>query len=124
MLGFNAAFFVQHFLGLLGMPRRVYTYPDLPWFGALNLISTLGAGILVFGIFLFCCNIGLSLIFGAKAGADPWNAWTLEWSAASPPPLKNFDEIPVVRSRRPLWDLKHPEAPDWAMEHAGHGGGA
>ncbi len=113
VLGFNAAFFVQHFLGLMGMPRRVHTYPALPWYGALNLISTFGAGILVFGIFVFCCNVGVSLLFGAKAAADPWNAWTLEWAAASPPLPRNFEEIPTVRSRRPLWDLKHPEAPDW-----------
>jgi heme/copper-type cytochrome/quinol oxidase subunit 1 len=97
----------------MGMPRRVYTYPNLPWFGALNLISTIGAAILVFGILLFCANIAMSLFFGAVAGDDPWNAWTLEWSAASPPLLQNFEEAPTVRSRRPLWDLKHPDAPDW-----------
>ncbi|HEX5228638.1 MAG TPA: cytochrome c oxidase subunit I [Bryobacteraceae bacterium] len=114
VVGFNAAFFVQHFLGLMGMTRRVYTYPDLPWFGALNLTSTIGAAVLVFGIFLFCGNIAVSLFFGAKAGDDPWNAWTLEWAAASPPLAQNFAEVPEVRSRRPLWDLKHPEAPDWA----------
>jgi cytochrome c oxidase subunit 1/cytochrome c oxidase subunit I+III len=113
VIGFNAAFFVQHFLGLLGMTRRVYTYPDLPWFGALNLISTIGAAILVFGILLFCANIAMSLVFGTQAGDDPWNAWTLEWAAASPPLIENFAEIPTVRSRRPLWDQKHPEAPDW-----------
>jgi cytochrome c oxidase subunit I len=113
VLGFNAAFFVQHFLGLLGMRRRVYTYPDIPWFGALNLISTLGAGILVFGIVLFLANVAMSLYFGTLAGEDPWNAWTLEWAAASPPSLQNFAQSPEVRSRRPLWDLKHPEAPDW-----------
>ncbi|MGP0073150.1 MAG: cytochrome c oxidase subunit I [Bryobacteraceae bacterium] len=113
VLGFNTAFFVQHFLGLLGMPRRVYTYPDLPWFGALNVISTVGAAILVFGILLFCANIAMSLFFGSVAGDDPWNAWTLEWAVASPPALQNFAEIPQVRSRRPLWDRKHPEVPDW-----------
>ena len=90
VLGFNTAFFVQHFLGLLGMRRRVYTYPDLPWFGALNIISTIGAAILVFGILLFCANIAMSLFFGAEAGDDPWNAWTLEWAAASPPLPQNF----------------------------------
>jgi len=55
----------------------------------------------------------MSLYFGAPAGDDPWNAWTLEWAAASPPAIQNFAEIPRVRSRRPLWDRKHPEAPDW-----------
>jgi cytochrome c oxidase subunit 1 len=55
----------------------------------------------------------MSLFFGSRAGDDPWNAWTLEWAAASPPLPQNFEEIPEVRSRRPLWDQKHPEAPDW-----------
>ena len=119
VLGFNMAVFVQHFLGLLGMPRRVYTYPDLPWFGALNLVSTIGAAILVFGILLFCANIAMSLFFRSAAGDDPWNAWTLEWAAASPPAPQNFAEIPEVRSRRPLWDLKHPEAPDWMQVRDG-----
>ncbi len=122
VVGFNAAFFVQHFLGLLGMPRRVYTYPDLPGWGALNLVSTIGAGILVFGILLFLCNILISFKFGAPAGNDPWNAWTLEWATSSPPTPGNFEHIPHVKSRRPLWDLKHPEAPDWVHEHAEAGG--
>jgi heme/copper-type cytochrome/quinol oxidase subunit 1 len=113
VLGFNTTFFVQHFLGLLGMTRRIYTYPDLPWFGALNLISTIGAAILVFGILLFWANVAMSLFFGAVAGDDPWNAWTLEWAASSPPSIRNFEVAPAVRSRRPLWDRKHPEAPDW-----------
>jgi len=112
VIGFNTAFFVQHFLGLMGMTRRIYTYPDFPGWGALNLISTIGAGILVFGVFLFGANLAMSLFFGSLAGDDPWNAWTLEWSVSSPPTLQNFAQAPVVRSRRPLWDLKHPEAPD------------
>jgi len=112
VVGFNAAVFVLHFLGLMGMTRRVYTYPDLPGWGALNLISTIGAGILAFGALMLCANILMSLFFGAAAGDDPWNAWTLEWAVSSPPALQNFDAPPVVRSRRPLWDAKHPEAPD------------
>ncbi len=105
VVGFNATFFVQHILGLLGMPRRVYTYADFPWWGPLNLISTIGAGILTFGILLFVTNVLVSLRFGAVAGCDPWNAWTLEWAQDS--------SAVTVQSRRPLWDLKHPEAPDW-----------
>src|SRR5580693_1715174 len=85
VIGFNATFFVQHFLGLLGMPRRVYTYPDLPGLGSLNLTSTLGAGVLTFGILVFCCNLLVSLQFGGTAGDNPWNAWTLEWATTSPP---------------------------------------
>ncbi len=119
VIGFNLTFFVQHFLGLLGMPRRVYTYPNLPWWGVLNMISTFGAVILAFGVLLFCANVLVSLIFGAEAGSDPWDAWTLEWAAGSPPSPENFDRVPPVRSRRPLWDLKHPESPDWGLNPGG-----
>ena len=119
VIGFNLTFFVQHILGLMGMPRRVYTYPDLPWWGVLNLISTFGAVILGMGALVFVANLFASLAFGARAGNDPWDAWTLEWAAASPPPEDNFDEVPPVRSRRPLWDLKHPESPDWATRGGG-----
>jgi cytochrome c oxidase subunit I len=124
VIGFNATFFVQHFLGLLGMPRRVYTYPDLPGLGALNLTSTLGAGILTLGILAFCVNVLASLSFGRSAGDNPWNAWTLEWAAASPPARENFECVPQVRSRRPLWDLNHPESPDWLATRDRSGGGA
>lgn len=124
VIGFNATFFVQHFLGLLGMPRRVYTYPDLPGLGALNLTSTLGAGILTLGVLAFCVNVLASLSFGRSAGDNPWNAWTLEWAAASPPARENFERIPQVRSRRPLWDLNHPESPDWLATPDRSGGGA
>jgi heme/copper-type cytochrome/quinol oxidase subunit 1 len=110
IVGFNTAFFVQHILGLLGMPRRVYTYPNFPWWGPLNLTSTIGAGILTFGVLIFCANILVSLQFGKVAGEDPWNAWTLEWSSPASPAAQ------PVRSRRPLWDLKHPEQPDWVHE--------
>ncbi|HUI81832.1 MAG TPA: cytochrome c oxidase subunit I [Bryobacteraceae bacterium] len=119
VIGFNLTFFVQHILGLMGMPRRVYTYPDLPWWGVLNQISTFGAVILGLGALVFVCNLYASLTFGARAGNDPWDAWTLEWAAASPPLAENFESVPPVRSRRPLWDLKHPEAPDWAAGGAG-----
>jgi cytochrome c oxidase subunit 1 len=57
-----------------------------------------------------------SLVKGESAGGDPWDAWTLEWSTTSPPPEYNFAKIPVVMSRRPLWDIKHPEDPDWKYE--------
>jgi cytochrome c oxidase subunit I len=116
VIGFNATFFVQHLLGVLGMPRRVYTYPDLPGLGALNLTSTLGAGVLTLGILVFLANILVSLQFGREAGDNPWRAWTLEWATSSPPPPRNFESIPPVRSRRPLWDLDHPECPDWIEE--------
>lgn len=113
IIGFNGTFFVFHFLGLLGMPRRVFTYPDLPYLGSLNMFSTLSSFILGFSIFLFIFNIFYSLKKGKKAGDNPWDAWTLEWLTTSPPKLKNFDNVPLVKSRRPLWDLNNPDDPDW-----------
>jgi heme/copper-type cytochrome/quinol oxidase subunit 1 len=113
IVGFNATFFVQHLLGLMGMPRRVYTYPDLPWFGPLNLVSTVGAFILMFATAVFLVNAAASLRRGERAGDNPWEAWTLEWATTSPPPSENFTRLPEVRSRRPLWDLSHPDRPDW-----------
>jgi heme/copper-type cytochrome/quinol oxidase subunit 1 len=115
VVGFNLTFFVQHFLGLLGMPRRVYTYPDLPYWGALNLASTIGAFILGASTLVLIVNVLRALRVGPVAGDNPWDAWTLEWAATSPPPEHNFDFVPPVRSRRPLWDLAHPEAPDAAV---------
>lgn len=112
-IGFNCTFFVFHLLGLLGMPRRVFTYPDLPFLGSLNLFSTTGAVIFGSSFFLFVWNIIYSLRHGAIAGDNPWNAWTLEWLTTSPPQPKNFISVPLVKSRRPLWDLAHPEDPDW-----------
>jgi cytochrome c oxidase subunit 1/cytochrome c oxidase subunit I+III len=112
VIGFNTAFFVQHFLGLMGMPRRVYTYPDYPGWGLLNMISTAGAFLLGFSVLILLWNIVISLRRGRPAGDNPWNAWTLEWAATSPPPEQNFDGVPPIKSRRPLWDLAHPENPD------------
>ncbi len=112
VIGFNLTFFVQHFLGLLGMPRRVYTYPDLPHWAALNMVSTVGAFVLGASALVLVANVARSLRVGAIAGDNPWDAWTLEWATASPPPPENFDALPPINSRRPLWDLAHPEAPD------------
>ena len=103
-VGFNVTFFVQHILGLQGMARRVHTYDaDLGW-GTFNLVSTIGAYVLAFGILLFVVNFVWSLRRGRDAGADPWLAPTLEWSVPSPPPQYTFLEPPVVRSLYPLWD--------------------
>ena len=113
VIGFNCTFFVFHLLGLLGMPRRVYTYPNLPYLGSLNMFSTLSAVVFAASFVVFIWNIFYSLKHGEKAGANPWKAWTLEWLTASPPPPRNFISVPFVRSRRPLWDLEHPEDPDW-----------
>ena len=79
-IGFNLTFFIQHILGLLGMPRRVYTYPDLPGWGLMNMISTIGAFVLAFATLVFIWNVLVSLRSGAPAGDNPWQAWTLEWA--------------------------------------------
>ena len=103
-IGFNVTFFPMHHLGLHGMPRRVYTYlPETGW-GSLNLLSTIGAAILAAGMLTFVGNALWSLRRGRIAGADPWNADTLEWSTSSPPPSYNFLHLPVVNGREPLWN--------------------
>jgi cytochrome c oxidase subunit 1/cytochrome c oxidase subunit I+III len=104
-VGFNLAFFPMHISGLLGMPRRVYTYPDHMGWNVLNLLSTVGAFVLASGILLILLNVLWSLARGTPAGNDPWAANTLEWSVASPPPSYNFATIPVVRSANPNWDV-------------------
>ncbi len=116
-VGFNLTFILQHILGVLGMTRRVYTYPDLPHFGALNMASSIGAFLMGASMLVLFWNIWTSLRKGEKAGDNPWNAWTLEWYTSSPPDPKNFEAVPPVRSARPLWDMKHPENPDWKHHH-------
>jgi len=106
----------MHFSGLLGMPRRIYTYDPGRGWEVLNFITSVGALVQATGILCLAINILRSLRKGEVAGDDPWDAWTLEWATTSPPPEYNFASAPVVRSRRPLWDLKHPEDPDWKYE--------
>ena len=112
VIGFHLTFDVMHFPGLLGMPRRIYTYEPRPGWEILNFLVTIGAFIQGVAILVFVLNLIVSYFRGEKAGNDPWDAWTLEWSVSSPPPPYNFRSIPTVASRRPLWDLKHPEDPD------------
>src|SRR4051812_46697220 len=116
LIGFHLTFDVMHIPGLLGMPRRIYTYEPGRGWDTLNLIVSIGAFIQVIGVLVFVANLFISYFKGDKAGNDPWDAWTLEWSTSSPPPTYNFATIPVVASRRPLWDQKHPEDPDTRYE--------
>jgi len=116
VIGFNLTFGPMHVSGVLGMPRRVYTYqPDRGW-DLWNLLATLGVAVQVAAVLIFVWNVYRSLRRGERAGDDPWNAWTLEWATTSPPAPYNFETVPTVRSRRPLWDLKHPDDPDWKYE--------
>jgi len=112
VIGFNAAFFVQHLLGIAGMPRRVWTYPALPHWQSLNMISTVGAFVLGISTLFLFWNFMWSRKHGMYAGENPWEAWTLEWATSSPPPVYNFAQIPPIYGPRPLWDLKHPNQQD------------
>ena len=103
-VGFNVAFFPMHILGLIGMPRRVYTYPGGLGFGGYNLVISIGAFIFATGVLLLLVNVARSLRGGAAAGPNPWDAPTLEWSVPSPPPPYNFVSIPIIASRHPLWE--------------------
>jgi len=119
-VGLHVLFFPMHILGFEGMPRRVYTYlAGLGWDG-MNLTSTIGAFVMAAGILVFLVNVFVSLLFGARAGADPWGGNTLEWATSSPPPPYNFPTIPVVRGRDPLWDETDAERESWATSDPEH----
>jgi cytochrome c oxidase subunit 1 len=129
-VGFNVTFLIQHSIGLDGMPRRVYEYPDVGHLGLYNLISTIGSFILALGILVTVANVVRSMKHGIKAGPDPWKANTLEWFTQSPPPVNNFDVIPRVRSVEPMKDIRRQVArqtgpspelgPDPAMSESRH----
>ena len=115
MFGSNLTFFPMHILGLVGMPRRVYTYSATSGFEAYNLLQTVGAFILAASFLIFLHNVFSSLRKGARAGKDPWDGRTLEWTIPSPPPHYNFVEIPAIHSREPAWDMKYGHDSEGAM---------
>ncbi|HEY6152255.1 MAG TPA: cytochrome c oxidase subunit I [Candidatus Udaeobacter sp.] len=112
VIGFNMTFIIQHVLGLYGMPRRIFTYPDIPGWGWMNMVSTVGVFFMGAGSLVMIWNIAQSFFRGKPAGDNPWDAWTLEWATTSPPPHENFLALPPIHSRRPLWDIANPDRPD------------
>jgi cytochrome c oxidase subunit 1 len=116
VVGFNVTFLPMHWLGMIGMPRRIYTYPADRGWDFWNFVASFGVLFQAAAVLVFLVNVSIALRRGERAGDDPWDAWTLEWATASPPPPYNFEIVPVVGSRRPLWDLKHPADPDGPHE--------
>ncbi len=102
-VGFNAVFFPMHVLGLNGMTRRVYTYAPETGFGPLNMLATAGGVVLALGVIVFIANVIRALRRGPRAEDNPWQAPSLEWATASPPPCYSFERLPVVHGRHPLW---------------------
>jgi heme/copper-type cytochrome/quinol oxidase subunit 1 len=110
-VGFNLGFFPMHLVGMMGMPRRVYTYGSGMGWTSMNLAISLGSLLFAVGVLLLFVNIAVSLRRGRIAGSDPWGAPTLEWSIPSPPPPYNFAVIPTIESRHPLWERWLDETP-------------
>jgi cytochrome c oxidase subunit 1 len=109
MIGFNLQFAPMHWLGMDGMPRRIYTYADNMGWEASNLAASVGGFILALGILMFIINVFYSRMNKVMAGNDPWDGRTLEWATTSPPPVHDFDEIPQVQYRDDFWFKKYPE---------------
>jgi cytochrome c oxidase subunit I len=107
LIGFNVTFFPMHILGLLGMPRRVYTYPPGLGWTVWNFLSTTGAFVLGVSLLVFLVNVLMTMRGGAPASGDPWDGRTLEWSVSSPPPPWNFNRLPTIHARDEFWLRKH-----------------
>ena len=105
-IGMNITFFPMHFLGLDGMPRRIVTYDSNMGWDLWNMVSTIGALLVALSVLVFMINVIRSYKKGEVAGADPWDARTLEWSIPSPPPEYNFAQIPTVHDRDAFWAQK------------------
>lgn len=105
-LGFNITFFPMHISGLLGMPRRVYTYSGSMGWDIYNLLATIGSFVLAAGVLVFLINVFYSLRSGKEAGNDPWDGDSLEWSTESPTPSYGYRQLPIITSRHPMWDQK------------------
>ena len=110
VISMNVTFFPMHFVGLLGMPRRVYTYAPGMGFDWMNMMSTVGAFAIAVSILVFIANFLISRTRGAVAGNDPWGGASLEWAIPSPPPVYNFATVPEVHSIDPLWHKESREA--------------
>ncbi|MFN8037254.1 MAG: cytochrome c oxidase subunit I [Acidimicrobiia bacterium] len=109
LVGFNLTFFPMHMLGLWGQPRRTYYYPKGYGWDTMNRLATIGSFIIAFAVLLFVVNLLTSRYRGVPAPDDPWDARTIEWTTASPPPEYNFEEIPVIHARDDFWHRKYTE---------------
>jgi cytochrome c oxidase subunit 1 len=119
LIGFNLTFFPMHISGLLGMPRRIYTYASGQGWEIWNLMSTIGAFLIAASVLIFIVNFIVSARRKEPAGTDPWNGASLEWATSSPPPAHNFDVIPAVTGRDAFWLLKRsPQAEGGKSAHA------
>ena len=118
-VGANLVFFPMHIVGLLGMPRRIYTYPAGLGWDAYNMIESAGALLFALGVVIFAWNVLRSRTRGKVAGPNPWDAGTLEWSMPSPPPPYNFAVLPTIGSRHPLWEDRLAEGSQRSILHSG-----